>query len=665
MREIVFKQLRDAAFPCALLVLICVFAFESGREFDITRRPGMDGTPPFVAFAWGLAGVFLGFLSAAGDAARGTRQHLQHRGLGRTPIFWAQAAADALALAVSLAVLVAIDGTLAAFRHDALSEPPPLYARYAEVALAALSAVLGRGLGVVGGAIHHASIVRLLCTQYGVCGAIYLTFVALRGAGDRWLSNEVLWLVWTLGGGAALHLLGSSMHSQAPDAERPLRGRVRSVFGAAALAIAAPATLLTVALVERWAVETAANGMATIGVHEGRVLVRHPSDSASTSALQGTLFDPSRSHELNYEEASYFFVARKPRVWELGADWRPLVNRQRWIANPEGVAFNVQTWIGARNGRILAETVRAGRPPTVSGMTVEHVPGGVELPYRRELTRPDGRPFSQRVVLLPPPRDADGWLLADAADRTLWRLGMQAALPTLDPVELDSDEVWTGLDVAMDREAVGAEGPNSRRSSTRTVLVTSAGRRRWDGKRLNPAELESSEVWRSEASEAVRFAVDVVDADVLGPHVTVRDARSGERLLEQRFAAPWGLGVVAHLASALRSPAAGVLASLDEEVPRPKDLDLLRDPLVAGGRRSWLLALNVGLSLVLAAWFTRRGALGLRWSWLALFALFGPLIALLARALEPRVPPPPRLAVRTPLRIASAPRARRLEQVEV
>jgi hypothetical protein len=662
MRAVFEKQLRDAALPCALLVVLTLLAFETGREFDLTRRPGTDGTAPFVAFAWGLAGVALGFLSAAGDEVRGTHPHLFHRGLGRARIFWARTAGDAVALAVALALVVAVDGALAALRHDAMSEPPPSYARYAEPALTSCAAFLGRGLGSVGGAMRHAAIVRLFCAAYGACGAIYLTFVAMRDAGDRWLSNEVLWLAWTLGGGAALHVLGARMQAQPHDSERPLRGRTRSVFGSTALVIAAPATLLTVALVQRWTLETAVNGMATIGIHEGRVLVRPPADAPSTPALQGVLFDPARAYELNYEEAGYFFVARKQHVLELGADWRPLVGKRRWIASPTGAFFSVQTWIGARNGRILAQAVRADRP-AVSSAEIEPAPLGLELPFRRELSRSDGLPFSQQVLLLPPPKNGDGWLLADASDRTLWRLGMQSALPTLDRVELAKGEVWTGVDVAMNRAVVEVEGRNSRRSSTRTVLVTSRGRMRWDGERLDPAQLEESEVWRSEASEALRFAVELVDADVLTPRVRMRDARSGAVLLEHGYATPAALGLVAHLASTLRSPAGGILATLGGEASRPQHLEPVRDPLVAGGRRTWLLAINVSVSLALALVFARRRALGLRTGWFAFFALFGPLTALLAGALEPRrlkTGPPP---TRTALRIAARPTRAQREAV--
>lgn len=651
MRAIFHKQLRDAAGPCALLALIALFFFESGREFDVTRRPGLDGSASLVAFAWGIAGLALGLFAAAGDEARGARAYLFHRALSRQSILLAQTLANLAALTGALVLVVGVDAALAHLRHDPLAQPPPLLERYGELALLSTAAVLGHGVGFVGGLIRHAWIVRLLCTFYAACGTIYLTFVVLRGVGDRWIANEFAWLLWTLGAGAGLHLLAARMLAQGVDDERPLAGPLRGVFAACALGIAAPATVLTAALVQRMAIESSVRAAPILGAADAQWIWKHDRDARAP--LETELFDPHDRHDirLGAEEARHYFVERRRRVLELGAGWRPLVSKPEWLRTAKG-HFAVETWIGARNGRILVQAAATGRSPSTR-TKVELAPPGLEFPYRRELSRGDGRALSQALVLLPAASELSGWLIADAADRTLWRLDLAPALPTL--TQVGEAQAWIGLDVALDRAVVEREGPGSPRSSTRTVLRTPSGRRSWSGAELVAADLGPDEVWQSECDGLQRYIVDVRDGDALEPRVAIVDGRGELAPLEHHYRAALGPGLVAHAASLLRSPLGSLRSALDTDSRRPTALHEWRDPLVAGGRRSWLLALNVGVSLALALMLARRRTLGLRWSWFALFALFGPLTALLAGALEPVRRAPAGAPLRAALLITSRP----------
>ncbi len=651
MRSIFRKQLVGAALPCALLTILSLGVFESGREFDLLGRPGMDGTGPFVAVAWGIAGALIGLMCAVGDEARGAREYTFHRGLPRSRVLLAQSLANLLSLAVALLVVVAAQAALGHWRNDPLTHPTPLYGRLWELVLLSTSAVLGHGMGLSCGLMRQPRWMRMFFTLYAGCGVLYLVFAALRGLGESWIANEALWLALTIGGGAALHFLAARMLRQGVDEERTFAGPLRPTVVVVALVIAAPATLLTVSQVQRAALSSSVRGAPLLGWSNGQWV------ETRDSRPKALLFDAEQRVDIapGSEEARYYSVERNERVLELGAGWRPLVNRQERLADARGRSFRVGTWIGARNGRVMAQAVGSTHAPSESD-SVEPAPADLELPYRRELARGDGKALSQQLILLPPPAESDAWLIADAADRTLWRLDLAPALPTLSQVGAEGS--WSGIDVAIGRARAELEGASSQRNSSRVVLLTADGRRRWNGTELAPAELATDEVWQSECEAVQRFTVEVVDADVLEPHVVLRDKRGELEPLEHRQRAPLGASFAAHLVSALRSPLASVQSAFDFQPRRPTERHEWFDPLVAGGRRPWLLALNLGLSLALALYFAAQRKSGLRAWWLVLFALFGPLTAVLARALEPRraaLPQPPRRTLRIGPRPARTP----------
>ncbi len=648
MRAIFKKQLASAALPCALLALVTLALAANGREFAILRRPGTDGTGPLVAVAWGIAGALIGLLCALGDEARGLREFILHRGLPRTRILLAQSLANLLGLALAALVVIAVIAVMGLAVHDPLAHPAPLYARLWEPALLSTSAVLGHGLGLAGGLLRQPRWRTLFFTFYAGCGVLYLVFAALRGLGERWIPNEALWLVLTLGGGAALHLLAARMLRQGIDEERTFAGPLRPALAVTALVIAAPATVLSASLVQQLALERSARAAPLLGWSQASWMAQPAETREYGPRIDAVLFDTVQRPDIaaRNEEARYYTVERNELVLELGAGWRHFVSKPQWLRDARGRCFHVDTWISARHGRVLAQAVGLHYGPS-SKTVVQDAPPDFALPYRRELARGDGKPLSQQLILLPPADDADAWLLADASDRTLWRLDLAPALPTLSQVGAEGS--WSGIDVAIGRARAELEGASSRRNSSRVVLLTPEGRRSWNGSELVAAALTADEVWQSECASVQRFEVDVLDADVLEPLVKLLDKRGELEPLEFRHRAPLGASLLAHLVSALRSPLASVQSAFDFQPRRPTERHEWLDPLVAGGRRPWLLALNLGLSLALALYFAARRKNGLRASWLVLFALFGPLTAVLANALEPRraaLPQPPRRTLR-------------------
>jgi hypothetical protein len=579
------------------------------------------------------------------------------RGLPRTRILLAQSLANLLALAAAALAVIAVIAVMGLIGHDPRTEPAPLYARLWEPALLSSSAVLGHGLGLAGGLLRQPRWRKLFFMFYAACGVLYLVFAALRGLGERWIPNEALWLVLTLGGGAALHLLAARMLRQGLDEERTFAGPLRPALAVTALVIAAPATVLSASLVQQLALERSARAAPLLGWSQAGWMAQPAETRDYDQLIDAVLFDTVQRQDIasRSEEARYYVVERNELVLELGAGWRRFVSKPQWLRGARGQYFHVDTWISARNGRVLVQAVGLHYGPS-SKTVVQDAPADLELPFRRELARGDGKPFSQQLIVLPPQHDSDAWLLADASDRTLWRLDLGPALPTL--TQVGAEDSWSGIDVAIGRARAELEGASSLRNSSRVVLLTAEGRKSWNGSELEATALTAEEVWQSECASVQRFEVEVRDADVLEPHVVLMDKRGELSPFDFRHRAPLGAALLAHLVSTLRSPLASVQSAFDFQPRRPTERHEWFDPLVAGGRRPWLLALNLGLSLALALYFAARRKNGLRASWLVLFALFGPLTAALASALEPRraaLPPPPRRTLRIGARPTCAP----------
>ncbi len=654
MHAIFKKQLVSAALPCALLALLVLGLFASGREFAILRRPGMDGTAPLVAVAWGIAGVLIGLVCAIGDEARGLREFTLHRGLHRTRILLAQSFANLLALATAVFIVIAVLAAAGRAGHDPLADPAPLYGRLWQPALLSSSAVLGHGLGLACGLMRQPLWRKLFFTFYAGCGLLFLVFAALSALGDRWISNEVLWLALTLGGGVALHALAVRMLRQGVDEERAFAGALRTAVIVSALVIAAPATLVSASLVQHTALEHSARSAPLLGWSQAGWMAQPAEAREFGPLIDAVLFDTVQRQDIaaRSEEARYYIVESRRHILELGQGWRHLANGAQWLRSARGGYFAVDSWIGARNGRVLVQAVGLDYGPSAS-IAVQDAPPELELPYRRELARGDGKPLSQKLIFLPPSDGEQAWLLADAADRTLWSLDLAPALPTL--TQVGAEGSWSGIDVAIGRALAELEGASSQRNSSRVVLLTPEGRKSWNGSELVAAKLAAEEVWQSECGSMQRFTVNVLEADALEPLVWLTDGRGELERLEFRHRAPLGASLAAHLVSVLRSPLGSIQSTLDSGARRPTTRYEWRDPLVAGGRRPWLLALNLGLSLAFALWFARRRVHGLRTLWFVLFALFGPFTAPLARALEPRrpaLPTPPRRSLRIGPRVA-------------
>jgi hypothetical protein len=673
MKAMFLKQVVSSAGFAALVLAVACVLRAGTSDFRITTNLNDNAATSLIAPLWALGGLGLGFGGFALENYRGTRSYWLHRGMSARRVFVAKVLADLGLLALALIAYIGFDASLVALRKDAGALPPPVPSRYLELLVASASAFLGHALGMLGAHLRRPNGVRALATVFAAFGAISLTFVWMEHVGGRSVPHWAAWVAWMAGWSLFLYPLAFRAFAAGTDEDGTPPLRARAAFNVTALAFGMGACFAVASIVEDHAVAAALRAQPRVLYAEGSVRLEEEPFQAS-SAHSRRLFDAVERLDRHDPLAPAWDFhltqpAREPFVF--GDHWAALARLSRYrCATPAGGhdTIAVSANLGVRSGQVRVD----GYPwRSTSALAFarakgpEAYPVAVELdaPFRVFVERPDGKRFSDRVLVLGSETNHD-CVLYDGGDHTLWRLSIAPA-PRLEQMHLPDGDEPIAVDAAVDAELVAIDSPYWRYGDSTTVIRGRKARYVRSARAFERFELPAGRVWRSERGAPTRVAVDVRDADVLEPHVVVRDVASGAVLLEHRYTAPRLLAGVAYLGSTCRSPIANVASWVTAAPRRPVPIDLLRDPLVAGGRRSWLLALNVGASLALAAWFARRSALGLRWGWFAMFALFGPLTALLASALESRVRALPRTAARKQLRIGAAPSRRRLEQLEV
>jgi hypothetical protein len=214
----------------------------------------------------------------------------------------------------------------------------------------------------------------------------------------------------------------------------------------------------------------------------------------------------------------------------------------------------------------------------------------------------------------------------------------------VEPLELPDGDTFAGVErlVSRNRVEVGYEPPFHYENG---LLVRGQNGLYALGEQgLEPyvAGPEDRSVAASLADELARYTTGYAVYDGLDPVVEVRDARSGERLLEARLA-PAGAGTAGWKALAigatlLHAPVLSLPSFLNDEPwhgGSPFD-----NAALFGGRRPWLFGLHVTFAAWLA-WRVRRETLGwgrsprLAGAWVAAVALLGAVGWMLYRISEP------------------------------
>jgi len=640
------KQCRNAVLPALLYVvlsvILCLWPLRGRLATDALNAD----IAPFVAAFGAVFGCVVGFAGFGLEDAHGTREYWLHRGLSPARTFAMKTAAELVVLTIAFALVWGGDAVVATILHDPSAAPGPMYSRYGALALAWTATPAAHAVGSLGAQIRRSVRIQAVCTLAACVGGAILTVAWQERVGDRILANEAAWLSWTLGSAAALYALAVNAFERGADGgDRPFSGATRPVFALTLIALAGPACMLLPAVSQSVALSMAfVDSAPVVFMQSERVGLLHGHEDSDEAPRVLTtpdyVFRPSYREDARESDEPFDWnkVTVRRSAFRFGADWLRLVatdsrlSRKTTVAN--GASFGLETWLQANSGRVLAVASRVDPANFIAGDGPgRRASGSVEFPYRRFVDREDGRAFSRNLVVL---TRGDRALLCDRADRTLWLLDLQHETPTLSRVALPDDDEWIGIDTKLDRRVVASRGRYVASLRGEKVLVGKRGVYRWThGPALTRAWLGAHDVLGSESTDAVRIVRELKDADVLRPHVVVRDVQSGEVHLDHRYPPAESAALVAHFAGLFRSPLGGVASFLDSSVRRPVDLELIKDPLLADGRRAWLLALNIVLCLSLAAWFASRRRLGLRWTWFVVLALLGPSVAAIAWGLEP------------------------------
>ncbi len=643
MLQLYRKQLR------AHFVLAALFAFAAWRTGLVAPSfVGSDGRIEVTGFGiapvWGVFGLFLGFDGYQRERTADTYSMLRHRGVSGWRVIAARAAA-------SYSVLVAVFGVACVVE---LVQAPVLPTRgvafssghAAVAALAASSALLGHSTGVLCAQLRRSRWMRVLIALLAGVGMFVWTLQWQSFAGDRLLPNEFAWLAWIVSVSAVLYFLAAHAFRRAFDETRPFEGWIRTASGLAVLSCIAP-TALSLAGHFQWrAVRDHALRLPSIETDSAgvRLVGALPLDRRHTLAAQ---FEPVQRVERWQDADDPSDPRHVPHLspFQFGEHWKPLVApglEGVMLADRESRLFRRELRFGVRSGRVLCRTLdRRLHPVKREPQPRIEVPDGVTLPFSLELKRSDGRRFSRQTWLLRDPDDVSS-LLADNADRTLWKIDASTAIPSLQRVELPGGDEWQGFEIDASRadpwdfsEAPRRNGANWIRGLKATYV--------WSARGLVKSPLHSPGRTAPEAT------TQFLDDDLLEPHVIVRNAR-GDKSLEHRYSLEARDAMEIYAFAALRSPLAGLAAfsGLDSSAVTESAY-----PLYVSGRRPWLLAANAALSALAASFLVHRRALGLQRAWWLIALLTGPLAWLCVALIEPwRRPQPPPAAHRRRPRIA-------------
>jgi hypothetical protein len=176
------------------------------------------------------------------------------------------------------------------------------------------------------------------------------------------------------------------------------------------------------------------------------------------------------------------------------------------------------------------------------------------------------------------------------------------------------------------------------------LIATEDGVWTWNGERFLAAKLgDRFSLFASKADVDGPARPVLADPDLLRPRVVVRDPATGETLVDHAHASEWRhafAATVSYTLALARGPLAAVRSAATDVDPHVARASPFEEPLVAGGRRPWLLAVHLLLAAVLVRHTLRRLGRGARgWAWSAALVAFGPFALVAQRLVEPPVRP--------------------------
>ncbi len=273
------------------------------------------------------------------------------------------------------------------------------------------------------------------------------------------------------------------------------------------------------------------------------------------------------------------------------------------------------------------------------------------------LTKPNGGRFSPSSIIAA--RDQDACCLIDFDDKTIWQVASTELDSAIVELQLPDHDSLARVEPLYSRAALGVGAFMRFRDDL--LFVGEQGKYMWrrdgfqaySGNLLPASHATEEPVPSSVADKLCAIQVRQTDFDPLEPAVEIRDG-SGERtLFSYRYSPSTTVAAAMLQAIVLLRPSITCVNSFADEKPVLDETDfasaaikVYAEPLLAQGRRPWLLVLNLAIAGICAYSIARRMRrlhAGRVTTVLvtAIVALFGLLAYVFFRGLVPSHPAPP------------------------
>lgn len=620
-----------------LLVVIAISVW--GNEVIEVGMPGFGGNDSgrLIATLLTLLGASLGFWQFNTERAWSTESYLVHRDGGHAAAFRSKVLAAWLGGALFV-VAVAVAFVVRTWLFD----PNAHVARWSSLVEALWTSLLfvpAHAAGVFVSQLRLPAAGRLISALLMGGGVLVAAIVASRdlfhvGAASPWLYLAALATLTAL-------LLAAARRMFAAGDDRDLPFTPRLAIGVALLVLASAVPLLenVIGVYQRRLLELAERRRPVILADAtGPLFLARQTDTGvrrvdgGTGAAIGEPLTPSAAALVFDDAAPYTLVYghhMTPLEWSApaGDPTRPRGPRQpfafagSWQHVVMGGAGEWSAWFASRSRQIEA--------------------------YRHEgderrrvvLSRPDGREFSLRTVIVYTWVGHRGAAVVDLGDGTAWRFDA-AEQPRLVAMSLpDGDRIRSVEMLQSPRRAlVGIWEPFG--YSDVLVVIGERGKYTHDGQTFQPWSGDAESIAPADFAAHMRYQVRRVGGDRVTPVVAVFDAHSGAELFRHEYRAGSLLERAALITTRLlglaRSPC-GLLGNLlaDDVHVQRASIELARHAT----RPIWYLHLLLVLLMVFdVRRHTAGAAAPVRLLWMAVTALCGCVGWIACRSLERRRP---------------------------
>jgi len=640
MHALFKKQIPEALLASTMLFWTVASIARGVPSFHVTTALDDDSGVLLVAVCWALYGAALAFVGFVMEERRGTRAYWLHRGGDERQAFFAKVAADLCGMFVALVVLIGVDALLWSFSFAGGSE---VYGRYFELLIVGITGLVGHAAGSLAAQLRRPIGVRIaFCFTILLGASAWFAIWRVSIGLVQWTAPIAL-LSFALLLSALLYALAFRTFREGSDPDRPFAPRTRSLCAWSGVGLALPLLLLLPGALQSVSIIQVISDQPMIAFDDSRperATLRGTDEPPPAIEGPGPIFSAMWRGNPNGKPGDQDFrMDWAGHPFELGARWRRIEFELPLLVDQRGGHLELSTWLSMRDGVLVARGVRRdfSRRPQPEG-DLNRAATDLQEPFALVLERPDGKRFSKKTARLPEEHQSRRGVLYDDSDHTLWRVEIDAGAPKLVALELPDGDRATGLDARIPIEAARAHGALAQSHLNELMVVGERGIYRWTSQQFAAYEPSPNYVLRSQAEGLRRVQIEIADADALTPRVRVLDPQTQQMLFEHAYVNEhprWT--AIAQVCSLLRPPLATISAFASGDPSRhPIPVFLFSDPLLHGQRRAWLFAANLLLSALVVTALIRRRALGLRWSWIALGFVAGPLVLCATPLLEQR-----------------------------